>query len=588
MESQAVRLAAPLLEPGTDRVAAEMLGSELLGSTWADAEPGERSPESALAHRFIGHVRSRPNPGGIALLAACALVAGEPLRHELEAAVAELGQVPAWAEGPVPAPTRAWLAEDPWGQQQIWFLRFDKPAEHLLVAAVVQPGGTEVISLMVDPPEALQDYDEIQAEVVAAGDVPARRREVPLAQALSELRDALIHTDLLWPREHPQRYTTNRLLVRRRVLAHAQPPPSLKTQTQEADELPGADREALITRFLAGQPPGADKDDTGHLVGLFLDYGQGHLHGGPLAWTPADVSLFLLDWLPRKAVVDHADREVLPALLAAWVRFALTERGLEERWIRVVVDAVQENTQDFHDGYVDPSLYGPARQFADWVSQAGVDLDDQAAMDTAVRQWNAQRLAQRQLTADPRGLPTGSAARVTIALLDVLPRVWRRIVVPAEVTLDQLHTVVQIAMGWEDDHLHQWESAGQRFGEPSDREITDERQVRLLSVASAGQSLDYLYDFGDGWAHRVTVDEILQPDVAGVVPRCEAGRRACPPEDIGGAYGYAELLAALANPTGGSDWEQELAQLHANFDPDRFDHERVSSMMRAYLRRGEF
>lgn len=177
-------------------------------------------------------------------------------------------------------------------------------------------------------------------------------------------------------------------------------------------------------------------------------------------------------------------------------------------------------------------------------------------------------------------LPTGSALRITIALRDVRPAVWRRIVVPAEVTLERLHTLVQIAMGWEDDHLHQWESNGQRFGESSAHlGIADERQVRLLALAGPGQSVDYLYDFGDGWAHRVTVDEVLLPDVAGDAPRERPPR--LPARGHRGAPGYAELLAALTNPTGGSDWEEELADMHAGYDPDRFDSEAATSTMRA-------
>jgi len=570
-------------------VTAELLGSEVLGSTWADAELGERNPEEALGRQFIAHVRSRPSPAGGALLAACALVADDPLRAELDLAVAELDQIPTWAEGPVPAPTQAWLAQDPWGEQQMWFLRYVEPAEHVLVAGVTHPGGTEVITLMITTPEALQDYDDVQADLddvqadlPDALEVPAPRHEVPVAQALSELRDAFIHTDLLWPRERSKLYCANRLLWRRRVLAHAGPRPSVEALLREADTLPGAAREALSTRFLAQQPTRIDKDDAGHLVGLFLDYGEGNLHGGPLAWTPTDISLFLLDWVPRKTVLDSADRQVLPALLAAWVRFALAERGLEDRWISVVVDAVEEDTQDFLDGFDDPSLYGPAQQLASWLSEEGVDLDDQAGMETAVRQWNAMRLARRLVTGAAM-LPPGSAARVTIVLRDVRPRVWRRIVVPAEVTLDQLHTLVQVAMGWQDAHLHQWEADGQRYGAPdADSGTADERQVRLLSLAEPGQSVDYMYDFGDGWAHRVTVDEILLPEVAGDAPRCEAGRRACPPEDIGGAPGYAELLAALTNRTAGSDWERELVDMHAGYDPDHFDPQAVTSRMRAF------
>lgn len=138
-------------------------------------------------------------------------------------------------------------------------------------------------------------------------------------------------------------------------------------------------------------------------------------------------------------------------------------------------------------------------------------------------------------------------ARLRITLQEVLPTVQRVIDVPAAITLDELHEVLQLALGWTDSHLHQFRTDSAVYSIPSDdwdwedmEEETDERGVRLSALPPR---FAYLYDFGDGWAHDV---EVLGPggDAAG----CVDGEGACPPEDCGGAGGYAELLATLAEP----------------------------------------
>ena len=124
---------------------------------------------------------------------------------------------------------------------------------------------------------------------------------------------------------------------------------------------------------------------------------------------------------------------------------------------------------------------------------------------------------------------------------------------------------------WQDSHLHEWRVSGARYGLPDlDSDAEDESGVRLLEVAAEGDRLTYLYDFGDSWEHTVSVDAVLSPEDAGAVPRCEAGERACPPEDVGGAPGYAELVTALREPDAASEWGQMLAAAHTDFHPERF------------------
>ncbi len=171
--------------------------------------------------------------------------------------------------------------------------------------------------------------------------------------------------------------------------------------------------------------------------------------------------------------------------------------------------------------------------------------------------------------------------QLKVALRDIRPPIWRRIQVPATYTFWDLHVAVQDAMGWQDYHLHQFTLGAKRqtsivIGIPDD-EFPSGRQTlpgwkvpvtRHLSVP--GDKARYEYDFGDGWEHDVTLEGLLSADVGPTYPRCVAGRRACPPEDCGGPFGYGEFLEAIADPT--HDRHADLLEwIGGSFDPEAFD-----------------
>lgn len=135
--------------------------------------------------------------------------------------------------------------------------------------------------------------------------------------------------------------------------------------------------------------------------------------------------------------------------------------------------------------------------------------------------------------------------RLHITLREVIPAVRRTIDVPAAITLDELHAVLQVAVGWTDSHLHQFRTDDEVYTVPFEdfddgQQQIDERGVRLSTLPPR---FVYAYDFGDGWEHDV---QVLGP--GGPVPGCLDGAGSCPPEDCGGTSGYAELVAALADP----------------------------------------
>jgi hypothetical protein len=167
-----------------------------------------------------------------------------------------------------------------------------------------------------------------------------------------------------------------------------------------------------------------------------------------------------------------------------------------------------------------------------------------------------------------------------ITLEDIEPPIWRRVRVPAEITLASLHEVIQIAMGWTDTHLHQYVIGGETIGVPDeeiDQPISDEKDVRLVDVALVNTRIFYEYDLGDRWSHEVLVERIERDETSPAV--CLGGARACPPEDCGGAHGYQELLEVLANPSH-EDHEDRRAWLGGFFDTEAFDADEVNALLR--------
>jgi len=180
--------------------------------------------------------------------------------------------------------------------------------------------------------------------------------------------------------------------------------------------------------------------------------------------------------------------------------------------------------------------------------------------------------------------------QLKITLRRSKPPIWRRVVVRADTRLDRLHTVIQIAMGWMNCHLHQF-SAGSGFaltyyGTPDPEfagmgsETLNEKRYTIADLAPAARrKIGYEYDFGDSWEHQVAVEKVLPPDASFAHPVCLAGANACPLEDCGGVGGYYNLLNILADPN-----HPEHAEMKdwagGGIDPARFDLERVNALLK--------
>jgi hypothetical protein len=175
--------------------------------------------------------------------------------------------------------------------------------------------------------------------------------------------------------------------------------------------------------------------------------------------------------------------------------------------------------------------------------------------------------------------------QLKVTLLDTSPPVWRRLLVPAEMTLEQLHDVLQVAMGWQDGHLHEFSAHGRRFGPPDPGDqfmadgVEDERRVRVFGVFGRIRAKAvYTYDFGDTWEHSIVLENCLPAAPNMIYPICIDGQLACPPEDCGGIPGFYDLLDALRDPT--HEQHQEMRDwLGADYDPEAFSIEAVNRIL---------
>ncbi|MEQ9332147.1 plasmid pRiA4b ORF-3 family protein [Thalassobaculum sp.] len=166
-------------------------------------------------------------------------------------------------------------------------------------------------------------------------------------------------------------------------------------------------------------------------------------------------------------------------------------------------------------------------------------------------------------------------ATVRIDLRDTDPPIWRQVEVPTSITLKGLHDVVQAAMGWFDCHLWEFTVDRQRYGPPKGQDWgtqprRDAAKVRLRDVLRPRRTtIDYLYDFGDGWEHRLTVTKVRQGEPGIGYPRYVAGERNAPPEDCGGIPGFYEQLDILADPQHPD--HEEVAEWFDDYDPEALD-----------------
>ena len=689
----------------TDPLEVEVFASGLLGAWWKGLPPGE-DPDQLFGEGAIRYAAQQGGREAMALLRAFQAV-GVTVEQREAAAAAAAGLAargvaePPWASaiGQVRV-GECWRMADLYGDQASLLCVFGYgPRKHGLLALLDfnhLGGWAKDVFLTDEPARALR---ELRRDV--AGSPVTALDQLEPAEARRLLEAGFDATEMTWQPEVGEDFRRYRALA----LARCRALPEPAELSAEPTEVPEAAREALVAEFLASPQARAlpEDDAAAFCARLIVDHGCDYDGGKPLRVSPAKTEIFVHDWVPRKAVLDGADREVMPAVVRAWVRWAAERNRLPAGAVAELIEAADDCAGHFAEVYDDPGSAPPVSLYLQGLeldagleaTQDAVDrrtftmpyfgtrigdedfphldpgdpderrlliegehpeyhaaLDDpffdgevegvsprlhcavhevvanQLWDDDPPEAWQAAKrlraagedrheilhrlgelvvqhlhgaLTSRQrvdVAAYRRALdalaarkgqrppPAGRAPdrdavyQIKVSLRGIRPPVWRRLRLPGGTSLGELHEVMQLAFGWEDEHLHAFEVGKRRFG-PQDRgleRVGDERDARLREVApAAGSRLRYTYDFGDSWEHDIVVEKVLPPDG---VPHavCVGGRCAAPPEDCGGVWGYVALREILADPTH-PEHAERLAWLGHPFDPAAFDEAAVNDAL---------
>ncbi len=181
---------------------------------------------------------------------------------------------------------------------------------------------------------------------------------------------------------------------------------------------------------------------------------------------------------------------------------------------------------------------------------------------------------------------TSNIYQIQIALRGFKPKIWRRILIPSDTLLADFHEIIQITMGWENYHLHQFIKDGTYYSNENDAEAVfhsinyQKKKTRVKNLLTAvKEKIVYEYDFGDSWEHDIILEKIIPFDGNLRYPICITGKMHCPPEDSGGIWGYSAMLEILGQPDH-KEYNDYLEWLGEEFDPEYFDKDEINEFLR--------
>ncbi len=183
--------------------------------------------------------------------------------------------------------------------------------------------------------------------------------------------------------------------------------------------------------------------------------------------------------------------------------------------------------------------------------------------------------------------------QIKVTLKNIHPPIWRRLLVPANCTMDALHCAIQTAMGWSDAHLYAFRTKNRRIEIPDPDDMwdaswsnspkpEDSAKICFNEIAGIGDKFSYGYDFGDGWEHTITIEKAIETDdISARKAVCLKGKRACPPEDCGGPWGYQHLLELLGTPEQklDIDGKEKLEWIGRKWNAEAFDLDNINDAL---------
>lgn len=394
--------------------------------------------------------------------------------------------------------------------------------------------------------ESIEQVAVSMGRFPTADEAELEMKRVEPAVAAGLIRAAIARTDMTWDPPVENDFWSGRALALQRadLTPGAVEPP-------EPTELPVEERDRLRDEFLAS-PEGCESAPVGDEVwvaSLAIDFCVGYTDGDPLRWSPVVVELFMTDWVPRKVLATPELLACLPGALDAWVRFAARRRRVPEWAVNETRGSISKWAEEMVKAASDPAFDGPSKRFLLAAKAAGVDLENEQALGTFIKGWNARSELDLDDVVVPPAIAPDDLLQMKITLRGISkPPIWRRVQIRADTTFAMLHQIIQAAFGWTDTHLHSFEYEDEQIGVPNpewDNDCADETETTLGEVLLGPKDhVRYTYDFGDNWEHDIVLEKVLRLDAGDGRPVLLTGKGACPPEDCGGRWGYAELKEA--------------------------------------------
>jgi len=180
-----------------------------------------------------------------------------------------------------------------------------------------------------------------------------------------------------------------------------------------------------------------------------------------------------------------------------------------------------------------------------------------------------------------------SIYQIKIVLKGSKPKIWRRILVPSDLLLSDLHKIIQTTMGWTNSHLHQFIKDKTFYVQKSTEDdfwwninYMDYAKIKIsVLLKKEKDKIIYEYDFGDGWEHDIILEKIRNETANKNIPICLTGKNNCPPEDCGGIWGYYEMLESIKNPNN-DKYNDYIDWLGYEFDPTYFNKDEINEMLK--------
>lgn len=382
-----------------DPMDVERWASQVLG-VWfkLPLPPFERIEfEKQIRPAIVDAAEAEATPDALAVLRAFAAMEPDPIARPASEAAGRLAAAgvvePRWADELARGPELidVWSLTDPYGDQDGYYFSYrypDRPI-HMVMAMIDRNIGGVVKDAFCRVPTA-----DVRAKAEQAADVTVADADPAIAAA--EILHAIETGDMYIDNHWTDEFKDTRALLRARMSRLPQ-----AALADPGEPLDNPSRDAIVRDFLDSADL-SDPDAGERIVELAVDYACDYTpDGDPYRWSPIAVELFLVDWLPRKALLDAGEIRAVPEVMKAWVGFALAHRGLPAHLIEETKEAVDEYAAAFRSAATDQTSFGPAKAIANAMMASGVDLSDQAAVGAWIEEFNQRPFHERDQLLGP-------------------------------------------------------------------------------------------------------------------------------------------------------------------------------------------